>query len=96
MSLLDNLNRYEISERTGFLPAGSPLHRLPTYYSPWETVGSSLPQLIATKTLQNAVDGLPLLSTDTLKSVPEARRAYIVLSFIASGLLFGSSTTLDV
>ncbi|KAL8885006.1 MAG: hypothetical protein Q9215_007068 [Flavoplaca cf. flavocitrina] len=37
MSLLDNLNRYEISESTGFLPAESPLHRLPTYYAPWET-----------------------------------------------------------
>ncbi|KAL8994025.1 MAG: hypothetical protein Q9169_005904 [Polycauliona sp. 2 TL-2023] len=95
MSLVEKLQQYDISPKTGFLPEEGPIDRLPDYYSPWETIGSNLPHLISTGKLKSVLNHLPLLSTQNLRSTPEYRRAYVILGFIASGLFFASQPALD-
>ncbi|CAN3356283.1 indoleamine 2,3-dioxygenase [Diutina catenulata] len=76
----------------GFLPSELPLERLPqAYYEPWETLVANLPALILTKGIRARVDELPQLSTDELKSEPEWRRAYQVLSFLAHAYVWSES-----
>ncbi|KAK5073605.1 Indoleamine 2,3-dioxygenase [Lithohypha guttulata] len=75
------LHSFEISHY-GFLPVDEPLARLPsTYYQPWENLISRLPILISDGSLYNEFASLPLLSTSELRSLPEWRRAYVILTF---------------
>lgn len=96
MTPLEDLEQYQVSPTTGFLPAEPPLERLPEYCNAWEAICSDLPKLIAGNQLADAVSALPLLSAQFLTSEPEYRRAYVILGFIASGLLWGSERTVDV
>ncbi|KAL2802050.1 Indoleamine 2,3-dioxygenase [Aspergillus granulosus] len=81
---------YEISLERGFLPQLLPLKRLPDrYYSPWEEIMKNLPGLISQKNLRYQVERLPLLSTFKLRSREEWQRAYVCLTFIANGYIWG-------
>ncbi|ODQ64675.1 Indoleamine 2,3-dioxygenase [Nadsonia fulvescens var. elongata DSM 6958] len=80
---------YEVSPETGFLPSQVPLERLPQdYYAPWETAVANLPALILTHRLREQVHRLPLLATDQLVTLPQWRRAYMVLSFLCHGYVW--------
>lgn len=76
------LASYNVS-RNGFLPAQEPLKKIPSpYYEPWELLIHNLQPLLANGTLRQRVDNTPVLSTDKLKTEPEWRRAYVILSFL--------------
>ncbi|KAF4988839.1 hypothetical protein FGRMN_9513 [Fusarium graminum] len=73
-----------------FLPENSPLRQLPdAYYEPWELVIQHLPSLIKYFDIRRAVDTLPVLSTDRLRSEPEWRRAYTILAFLTHAYVWG-------
>lgn len=87
---IPRLEEYGLSESTGFLPEAAPLLRLPQkYFRPWETVMESFNALLMADRLKDTVDDMPILSTDNLRNDAERRRAFLVLSFIAHGYVWG-------
>ncbi|KAK4096338.1 Indoleamine 2,3-dioxygenase [Parathielavia hyrcaniae] len=90
------LAEYGISPTHGFLPDVLPLTRLPDpYYNKWEAVVANLQGLILSKRLRGVVDRLPVLSTVGLEHVAEWRRAYMLLSFMAHGYIWGGDSPSD-
>ncbi|KAL4791665.1 Indoleamine 2,3-dioxygenase [Aspergillus venezuelensis] len=92
-----SLDQYEVSSRNGFLPDAPPLQCLPdSYYAPWEAVAQGLTESIHNGTIREAVDSLPVLSTLNLKTTPEWRRAYVVLSYLTHAYVWGGETPKDI
>lgn len=84
-----DLSKFAVS-RHAFLPEDSPPKMLSdSYYEPWELVAHNLPELIQAGRIHDAINELPILSTDGLKSEPEWRRAYVILSFFAHAYIWG-------
>ncbi|OBA19215.1 Indoleamine 2,3-dioxygenase [Metschnikowia bicuspidata var. bicuspidata NRRL YB-4993] len=89
--MLDILS-FDVSEKTGFLPSEFPVTCLPqAYYKPWEDLVANLPALLLTKRVRGLVDKMPVLSPDHLENVPQIRRAYQVLGFLAHAYVWGTS-----
>ncbi|KAL4941828.1 hypothetical protein BDV06DRAFT_222738 [Aspergillus oleicola] len=92
-----SLDEYEVSPRNGFLPDAPPLQCLPDpYYAPWEAVAQDLTARIRNGTIREAVNKLPVLSPSNLKTTPEWRRAYVVLSYLTHAYVWGGETPKDV
>lgn len=90
------LRRFEISHY-GFLPIDEPLSKLPDYYyQPWEELIIQLPELIKTGRIYSEVDNLPLLSTEKLRTVPEWRRAYVILTFFTHAYIWADKEPHEV
>lgn len=80
-----------------FLPEHSPLKQLPdSYYEPWELVIQHLPALIKYFDIRRAVDTLPVLSTERLRSEAEWRRAYSILAFLTHAYVWGGEKPAQV
>jgi indoleamine 2,3-dioxygenase len=85
------LDVYGLSKARGFLPEQPPQDSFSDpYYSPWDKLVAHLSQLIASHTVRQAVEKLPLLTTKNLTSQSDFERGYVVLSFIAHALVWGS------
>ncbi|ODH20990.1 hypothetical protein ACO22_05743 [Paracoccidioides brasiliensis] len=81
---------YGLSPESGFLPSEPPLQSLPDpYYSRWEAIVANLQALILSQRLRVTIDHMPILSTDQLNTVPEWRRAYVLLTFMLHGYIWG-------
>jgi indoleamine 2,3-dioxygenase len=90
------MTSYGIS-KNGFLPAETPLSRLPhDYYRLWECIIEELPMLIATQTIRSRVDELPVLSTSFLNQEAECQRAYSMLSLIAQAYIWAGPEPSEV
>ncbi|KAL1957278.1 hypothetical protein VTO42DRAFT_6184 [Malbranchea cinnamomea] len=86
---------YGLNPETGFLPADPPLRCLPPAYASWEAIISNLHPLLLSRRLREAVQAMPLLSTDHLQSEPEWRRAYVVLAFMLHAYVWGGDRPAD-
>ncbi|RYP02464.1 hypothetical protein DL764_005791 [Monosporascus ibericus] len=107
-SRIDHHNQFEISKakvllkkhdvsNNGFLPEGVPLDRLPDpLYAPWEDILSQLPTLLKRKTLRRSIDDLDVILTQKLDTQREWRRAYVVLSFLAHGYIWGGDKPSEI
>lgn len=94
---IPELADYGLSPDRGFLPAEPPLELLhDPYYAKWEAVITNLQALLLSRRLRQVVDALPVLSTSNLSSVEEYRRAYLVLSFMLHGYIWGGDKPADV
>ncbi|KXJ96419.1 indoleamine 2,3-dioxygenase [Microdochium bolleyi] len=81
----------------GFLPAKAPLCRLPDmYYLPWERIANVMPVLLDNGTLRARVDAMDVLSTDRLRSEPEWRRAFVILSFLTHAYVWGGQEPAEI
>ena len=90
------LRKYDISKK-GFLPARTPLDRLPDpLYRPWEDILSQLPDLLERGELHRSVESLEILSTQGLRTEDQWRRAYVVLSFLAHAYIWGGDKASEV
>ncbi len=79
------------------MPSEPPLETLPgSYYNEWECIVANLQALILTRRLRGVVDGMPILSTDGLRTEAEWRRAYMVLAFIAHAYVWGGDKPMEV
>src|SRR5690348_10285290 len=74
-----------------------PVRRLTDpYFEPWESLMDDLPGLVASGVIRTIVQRLPLLDASRLgdaghvKCLRQWRRAYVVLSFISQGFIWGS------
>ncbi|KAI9591788.1 Indoleamine 2,3-dioxygenase-domain-containing protein [Syncephalis fuscata] len=85
------LSKYDIDPQTGFLPPEEPLHRLPADgpFNIWERLMDDLQGLLLTGTLRARILKLPILDVDLLTTVPEHRRAYLVLSMLTHAYVWG-------
>ncbi|RIA92369.1 Indoleamine 2,3-dioxygenase [Glomus cerebriforme] len=90
------LEDYDINPSTGFLPSTPPLKCLPdSYYEPWETLIGMFHSLMLAGRLREYVKKLPILKTDRLKTPEEYRRAFLILSIIAHGYVWGKYETVS-
>ncbi|KAE8329724.1 Indoleamine 2,3-dioxygenase [Aspergillus sergii] len=81
----------------GFLPIESPLKAtLNQYYEPWETIMANLPSLISRMALRDSVDRMPILSVLHLQAEPEWRRAYVLLTFMLHGYIWGPPKPVEI
>lgn len=93
----DVLRSYGVSVTNGFLPEKAPLKTLPdTYYSPWESIVTILPTLIAECRVRAQIDALPVLDTSRLHSEPEWQRAYSILGFLTHAYIWGGDQPSEV
>ncbi|PWY87170.1 indoleamine 2,3-dioxygenase [Aspergillus sclerotioniger CBS 115572] len=91
-----SLVEYGVSLQNGFLPEVLPLRRLEDpYYSRWEDIVQDLPAIIKAGTIRQAVNNLPILSTENLQQEPEWRRAYVVLAYLTHAYIWGGETPKD-
>lgn len=91
-----DLQAFDVSPTSGFLPAEYPVERLSLpYYDPWEHLVANLPALLLSRRIRVLVEKLPLLLTDQLTSTAEVRRAYQVLGFLAHAYIWGVNEPTD-
>lgn len=90
------LTQFEISHY-GFLPIQEPLATLPdAYYEPWERIVSQLQELIRNRGFYHEIENLPVLGTEKLNSIPEWRRAYVILTFLTHAHIWSGSAPHEV
>jgi indoleamine 2,3-dioxygenase len=90
------LEEYSISSN-GFLPGEPPLEVLSDpYYAPWESLIRHLATCLSQQKLRAEVDKLPVLSVVHLKTVPEYRRAYLILGFLTHAYIWGGDHRTEV
>ena len=89
------LGDFDVS-RYGFLPVTNPPRLSNSYYSKWEDTVACLPFLLKKKAFRDAVNDMPVLSTSELLSLAEWQRAYLLLSFITHGYIWGGETPSEV
>lgn len=81
---------FAVDPETGFLPFEPPLRRLPdAYYTPWEAIMADLQPLLFAGRLRDAVDGMPVLTTERLHDEREWQRAYVCLVFMQHSYVWG-------
>ena len=94
---IPRLEDYDVSPEFGFLPAELPLDILPDpYYNRWEAVVANLQALLLSKRLRGVVERIPILSTSRLHDASEWRRAYMLLSFMTHGYIWGGEHPQEV
>lgn len=83
--------------KNGFLPAEEPLkHIASPYYEPWELLVHNLRALLSSGTLRQRVDSTAVLSTEKLRSEPEWRRAYVILTLLTHAYVWGGEKPAEV
>lgn len=91
-----SLDEYGISAY-GFLPIILPLEILPDpYYRRWEAIVANLQALLLSRRLRHVVDDLDIITASRLRSLPEWRRAYVLLSFMTHAYIWGGDTPEEV
>jgi indoleamine 2,3-dioxygenase len=91
--VLPELASYGVSESRGFVPDDDPPLSLPPYFSPWDSLVSSIPTLLQTSSqasLRERVIALPLLDHTRLQEPPLIRRAHLLLMTIAHSYVWCS------
>ena len=91
-----DLDQYGVSLTHGFLPVDSPLKQLPSRYRRWDQLAADIPRLLDIGTLVRAVENLPTITTEDLRSERDWQRAYVILGFIAHAYLWGGQKPLQV
>lgn len=96
MQAEDLFNSFALSTNA-FLPDEPPLQRLvDPSYEHWEQLIANLPTLIRERTLRHHVNRSNVLSTGHLKTEREWRRAYVILTFLAHGYIWGDDMPSEV
>lgn len=96
MQAKDLFNEFALSTNA-FLPDEPPLQCLPDpRYQPWEDLINKLPELIQSRRLRGIVQQLPILHTEGLPTEQEWRRAYVILTFLAHGYIWGDDLPAEV
>ncbi|KAI1869418.1 hypothetical protein JX265_006508 [Neoarthrinium moseri] len=95
-SVMETLaQKYDVT-RNGFLPHSAPVKRLSMHYATWELLAQCLPELLKERCLRGVVDGMKVLSVDNLTSEEEWQRAYVILTFLAHGYIWGGEKPSEV
>ena len=90
------LEDYDISPINGFIPHELPLQQLDPYYETWEEAVQLLPANFSRKTYRSKVDKLVVLSTSRLHTKAEWQRAYVLLTFMTHGYIWGGEVPAEV
>ena len=91
------LEDFGVSPQNGFLPDQLPLWRLPdSYYERWERIVGQLHSLLRTNQLRQEIDSLPILSLSRLTAENEWQRAYLLLSLMTHGYIWGGEYPSEV
>ncbi|KAJ9090261.1 tryptophan 2,3- dioxygenase [Entomophthora muscae] len=89
---IPQLQDYDISPLTGFLPPEGPLRRLPgTYFEPWEDIMDQISALLLCGRFRARVNKLEILDVDRLVNLREQQRAFVVLCFLSHAYVWGKN-----
>ena len=95
-SIREELASFSVT-KNAFLPQERPSkHLKDPYYEPWELVAQHLPELIREDRIRPAIDALPVLSTERLRSEADWRRAYVILGFLTHAYVWGGDQPSEV
>ncbi|PVU86715.1 hypothetical protein BB559_005222 [Furculomyces boomerangus] len=84
-----SLREYDVSENCGFLSDDIPLQKLDDeYYQPWEYLITEFVSYQVSGKFREKILELPLLSTEHLKTLPNYKRAYMVLAYLVHGYVW--------
>jgi indoleamine 2,3-dioxygenase len=91
------LEMFDISPRRGFLPDQDPGEWvLPPQYDKYEELGENLSYYISENKVREAILSLPIIDSDSdLMSVPELRRAHLLLTVLMHAYVQGSRMDSD-
>lgn len=89
----ETLAAYEVVSERGFLPESDPLIEMPALLMGWGEIAAELPKLLVANKLAQAVESMPVISVDNLKTRGELERAMLALSFIGHGYVFSGDPT---
>jgi indoleamine 2,3-dioxygenase len=78
-----DLERFEISETRGFLPADDPIRELPPACADWQSLAAELPKRLLTGSVRRAVRSLAPFDPGAVPDGPPLRAAMRALSFLA-------------
>lgn len=84
-----NLLFYDISFDRGFVPDSDPLIDVPESLQRWKEIAVELPKLMVAQRLRQAVDAMPIVSLDSLKTTAQIERAMLAFSFIGHAYIWG-------
>jgi len=87
---------FGVSAKHGFLPEELPLQRLDSFYGGWEDAAQLLTSNFERKTYREKIDSLPILTTSLLKSERAWQRAYVLLTFMTHGYIWGGAIPSEV
>jgi len=93
---LFDLAEFDVSSTLGFLPSKLASTLPLPYYTPWEQLGTTLPELLRQGTFREIVLSTPLLSIGRLLDVEEWRRAYVILGYLSNAYLFAITPPAEV
>ncbi|VDO26168.1 unnamed protein product [Onchocerca flexuosa] len=86
-NVLDILKYFEIDEKTGFL-LPNPLSKLPEEFEPWHQIADEIQELIEKNLLEDRLQQLPLITTESLNTNNELRLAHLLLVTLAAGYVW--------
>ena len=89
------LGEYAIDDERGFVPGEDPIDALPPFYEPWERLGRNIAALIMTGRMRPAVEAMPVLTPDRLRSAVEQERAMLLLCCLANAYVWGAEAHVD-
>jgi indoleamine 2,3-dioxygenase len=87
----DQLAQYGVQHDRGFLPAQDPLVDVPTSLKGWHEIATELPKLLVANKLSKAVEAMPLVSIDGLRTEAELERAMLAFSFVGHAYVWGTT-----
>jgi indoleamine 2,3-dioxygenase len=83
---------YDVTEERGFLPVKDPHPQVPRVLEGWAEIAYELPKLLVSGRVRKAVDAMPTLSTEELKTADELERAMLAFSYIGHAYVWGDSS----
>ncbi|MFH4975743.1 hypothetical protein AB6A40_002452 [Gnathostoma spinigerum] len=81
------LRKFDVDIEYGFV-LRDPLTRLPLEYEQWSKIIDELPELLESGKLDEVIDDLPLISTESLSTDRELRLAHLVLCTLAAAVVW--------
>ncbi|KAL3985199.1 Indoleamine 23-dioxygenase family protein [Acanthocheilonema viteae] len=85
--VLEILKYFEIDQNIGFL-LPNPLTKLPKKFEPWHHIADEIQELIENHMLEDRLQQVPVITTDTLKTNNELRLAHLLLTTLAAGYVW--------
>ncbi len=83
---------YEIDSERGFLPAHDPLITMPKVLGGWVEIAEKLPKFLVSSQVRLAVEKMPTIEVDGLRSDDELERAMLAFSFIGHAYVWGEAS----
>lgn len=94
--MMQRLSDYQVDPHRGFLPAQSPISKLPQEFSDWDHLAARLSDLLVAGRYRSVVDTLSIPDTAQLETEAQLQRAMLILSVFGNAYVWGGPDTATV